>query len=47
MRTAGLVDASVGEVAGGPGWLTLYLSSQFSFYPALSLALLRTLLLLC
>ena len=46
IRTARLVDAGAGEAASGPGWLGLYLGSQMSFYPALSLALLATLLLL-
>ena len=46
MRSARLVDTGAGEAARGPGWLSLYLSSQLSFYPALSLALLATLLLL-
>jgi len=46
IRSAGLVDAGVGEAGGGPGWLGVYLGRQLSFYPALSLALLASLLLL-
>ena len=46
IRTARLVDAGAGEAVRGPGWLRLYLGSQLSFYPALTLALLATMLLL-
>jgi len=46
IRSAWLVDAGTGEIARGPGWLRLYLYSQLSLYPALSLALLGTRILL-
>jgi len=44
LRTASLVDAGAGEALIGPGWLGLFIGSQLSFYPVLTLALLATLL---
>lgn len=46
LRLAGLVDAGAGEAVRGPGWLGLYLGRQMSVYPALSLALLASVLLM-
>lgn len=46
MRSAWLRETAVAEAAGGAGWLSVYTRRQLSFYPALSLALLSTSLLM-
>ena len=46
IRTITVVDAGAGEAASGPGWVSLYLGRQLSFYPSMTLALLAALLLL-
>jgi len=45
-RSVTLVDAGAGEMVSGPGWLSLFLVSQLSFYPVVTGGLVVALLLL-